>query len=137
MSVFCRSRCTRRFQSSRDWSTLEIRKAQQRALFMAEGALSEAHSLLFYLMLNELLAKAGLERYVESRCRPYYADTAEASRPGRLRRLLNVHVLTGIRSNPDFGTSTINSGKRPKPLSPDFSRAVGYKAVSRGIIGLL
>ena len=67
MSVFCRSRCTRRFQSSRDWSTLEIRKAQQRALFMAEGALSEAHSLLFYLMLNELLAKAGLERYVESR----------------------------------------------------------------------
>jgi transposase len=55
---------------------------------------------IFYDKLNQLLAEAGFDRFVEGLCRPYYADGAgrESIPPGMYFRMLFVGYFEGLDS---------------------------------------
>jgi transposase len=54
---------------------------------------------VFYVKLNELLAEAGFDAWVEALCRPYYADTGRPGiPPGVYFRMLLVGYFEGIGS---------------------------------------
>ena len=76
------------------------RKTKQRALFVSTEELPQAQTLPFYLKLNELLAQAGFDAYVESLCEPHYATTLgrPSLAPGVFFRLLILGYLLGIDS---------------------------------------
>ncbi|HEV7223393.1 MAG TPA: hypothetical protein VGN42_11875 [Pirellulales bacterium] len=47
---------------------------QQQELFVPADQLPRSPGHVFYRKLNELLAEAGFDKWLEDRCRPYYAD---------------------------------------------------------------
>jgi len=51
------------------------RVEQQRPLFVAADELPKSDGHPFYRRLNELLAEAGFDRWIEELCRPYYVAT--------------------------------------------------------------
>jgi transposase len=54
---------------------------------------------VFYQKLNEVLAEAGFDRWIEDLCQPYYADTGRLSiPPGVYFRMLLVGYFEGISS---------------------------------------
>jgi transposase len=74
----------------------------QGSLFIATDRLPRAAGHPFYEKLNQLLAEAGFDTWIENRCRPYYAADRSAGRPsippGLYFRMLPVGYFEGIDS---------------------------------------
>ncbi len=80
--------------------TLGKRKDErQQDLFVTHDQLPRSPGHVFYRKLNQLLAEAGFDRWVENRCEPYYAREGRPSLPpGVYFRMLLVGYFEGIGS---------------------------------------
>lgn len=78
--------------------TLGKRKDErQQDLFVTHDRLPRAPGHVFYRRLNQLLAEAGFDRWVENLCEPYYAREGRPSLPpGVYFRMLLVGYFEGI-----------------------------------------
>jgi transposase len=78
------------------------REERQGALFVATDRLPKAAGHPFYQRLNQLLAEAGFDAWIEDRCRRYYATRESRGRPsiapGVYFRMLLVGYFEGIDS---------------------------------------
>jgi IS5 family transposase len=78
------------------------RRETQESLFIAADRLPKAAGHPFYERLNQLLAEAGFDGWIEERCRRYYAADGSAGRPsippGLYFRMLLVGYFEGIDS---------------------------------------
>lgn len=77
------------------------RKAEeQQELFVAADRLPRSPGHVFYRKLNDLLAEAAFDAWLEKLCRPYYADGIgrEGIPPGTYFRMLLVGYFEGIGS---------------------------------------
>ena len=78
------------------------RRDTQESLFIATDRLPKAAGHPFYERLNQLLAGAGFDSWIEKRCRQYYAAEGSAGRPsippGLYFRMLLVGYFEGIDS---------------------------------------
>ena len=57
------------------------RQETQESLFIATDRLPKGAGHPFYERLNQLLAEAGFDSWIEDRCRQYYAAERSAGRP--------------------------------------------------------
>jgi transposase len=72
---------------------------QQGELWIATTQLPRSPGHVFYQKLNDVLAEAGFDPWVEDLCRPYYADTGRPGiPPGVYFRMLLVGYFEGIGS---------------------------------------
>lgn len=78
------------------------RKRRQETLFVATANLARSAGHPFYRKLNELLAEAEFDRWIEGRCEPYYEAADQPGRvsipPGTFFRMLLVGYFEGIDS---------------------------------------
>jgi len=78
------------------------RGSRQESLFIATDQLAQSPGHPFYQKLNELLAEAGFDRWIESRCQEYYQGDDVRGRksipPGVYFRMLLVGYFEGIDS---------------------------------------
>jgi transposase len=78
------------------------RRETQESLFIATDRLPKAAGHPFYERLNQLLAEAGFDSWIEDRCRQYYAAEGSSGRPsippGLYFRMLLVGYFEGIDS---------------------------------------
>jgi transposase len=78
------------------------RRETQGSLFIAADRLPKSAGHPFYERLNQLLAEAGFDTWIESRCREYYAADGSSGRPsippGVYFRMLLVGYFEGIDS---------------------------------------
>ena len=76
------------------------RKSEQAPLWIPTTELPVSPGHPFYVRLNEILAAAGLDRFVEEQCRPFYAPVMgrPSLAPGRYFRLLLVGYFEGLDS---------------------------------------
>ena len=78
------------------------RQQRQEALFVAADGLGRSPAHPFYRKLNELLAEAGFDRWIEDRCGRYYATEEKRGQPsippGVYFRMLLVGYFEGIDS---------------------------------------
>ena len=79
------------------------RKRRQESLFVATAELARSPGHPFYRKLNELLAEAEFDRWIEGRCEPYYEAAEKPGResipPGTYFRMLLVGYFEGIESS--------------------------------------
>jgi IS5 family transposase len=78
------------------------RQERQEGLFIATAGLANSPGHPFYRKLNELLAEAGFDRWIEGRCQRYYATQEKRGQPslppGVYFRMLLVGYFEGIDS---------------------------------------
>ncbi len=76
------------------------RRSQQQELWVATTELPKSEGHVFYRKLNEILAEAGFDRWVEQKCRPYYHNHLgrPSIPPGIYFRMLLVGYFEGIGS---------------------------------------
>ncbi len=78
------------------------RKRRQDSLFVATAELARSAGHPFYRKLNELLAEAGFDRWIEAKCEPFYEAADKPGRasipPGTFFRILLVGYFEGIDS---------------------------------------
>jgi hypothetical protein len=76
------------------------RRSQQQEMWVATTSLPKSEGHVFYRKLNEILAEAGFDRWVERQCRPYYHDHLgrPSIPPGVYFRMLLVGYFEGIGS---------------------------------------
>ncbi|MGB8833906.1 MAG: transposase [Candidatus Sulfotelmatobacter sp.] len=78
------------------------KQERQEALFVATDGLARSPGHPFYRKLNELLAEAGFDRWIERRCEVYYATEEKRGQPsippGVYFRMLLVGYFEGIDS---------------------------------------
>jgi transposase len=78
------------------------RRETQESLFIATDRLPKAAGHPFYERLNQLLAEAGFDTWIEGRCREHYAADGSSGRPsippGLYFRMLLVGYFEGIDS---------------------------------------
>ena len=78
------------------------RKRRQESLFVATADLARSAGHPFYRKLNELLAEAEFDRWIEGRCEPFYEAADKPGRvslpPGTFFRMLLVGYFEGIDS---------------------------------------
>jgi transposase len=78
------------------------KKRRQASLFVATEKLVRSQGHPFYRKLNELLAEAGFDRWIEDRCREYYSSEEKRGRPslppGVYFRMLLIGYFEGIDS---------------------------------------
>jgi transposase len=78
------------------------KQQRQESLFVASIGLAKSPGHPFYRRLNELLAEAGFDRWIENRCRSYYATQEKRGQPsippGVYFRMLLVGYFEGIDS---------------------------------------
>lgn len=78
------------------------RKDRQKALFISAEDLPRSPGHPFYRKLNELLAEAGFDRWIEGRCEAYYEQEEKRGRPsippGVYFRMLLAGYFEGIDS---------------------------------------
>lgn len=78
------------------------RKRRQESLFVATTELARSAGHPFYRKLNELLAEAAFDRWIEGRCEPFYEAADQPGRasipPGTFFRMLLVGYFEGIDS---------------------------------------
>ncbi len=72
---------------------------RQEEFWIPTAAVARGPGHPFYDKLNELLAEAGFDRWVEERCRPYYAECGRPGiPPGVYFRMLLVGYFEGLES---------------------------------------
>jgi hypothetical protein len=85
-----------------DAMSMGRRKRRQETLFVATADLARSAGHPFYRKLNELLAEAELDRWIEDRCEPYYEAADKPGResipPGTYFRMLLVGYFEGLGS---------------------------------------
>jgi transposase len=76
------------------------RKSEQAPLWIPTTELPVSPGHPFYQRLNEILAAAGFDRFVEEHCRPFYAPVMgrPSLAPGRYFRLLLIGYFEGLDS---------------------------------------
>ena|ERR1700685_4399007 len=78
------------------------KRERQEDLFIAVGSLPRSPGHPFYRRLNALLAEAGFDRWIESRCERYYEQEERRGQPsippGVYFRMLLVGYFEGIDS---------------------------------------
>lgn len=75
------------------------RRESQGEFWVAANDLPRVSQHAFYEKLNELLAESGFDEFVETLCRPYYADGGRPSiPPGTYFRMLLVGYFEGLDS---------------------------------------
>ncbi len=76
------------------------RRSEQQEMWVATTSLPKSEGHVFYRKLNETLAEAGFDRWVERTCRPYYHDHLgrPSIPPGVYFRMLLVGYFEGIGS---------------------------------------
>jgi transposase len=75
------------------------RSPQQSDLFIPTAALVQGSGHPFYTKLNQVLAEAGIDRFVESLCAPFYKDGGRPSiPPGVYFRMLLIGYFEGLDS---------------------------------------
>jgi transposase len=76
------------------------RKPEQQGFWVATTELPKSPGHPFYQKLNELLAEAGFDKWIEKRCEPYYAATLgrPSIPPGVYFRMILVGYFEGIAS---------------------------------------
>ena len=76
------------------------RVEQQRPMFVVADELPKSDGHPFYRKLNEFLAEAGFDRWIEEQCRPYYAAVMgrPSIPPGVFFRMMFVGFFEGIGS---------------------------------------
>ncbi|MCX7700469.1 MAG: transposase [Gemmataceae bacterium] len=76
------------------------RKNEQQGLWVATTELPKSPGHPFYKKLNELLAEAGFDAWIEKLCQPYYAETMgrPSIPPGVYFRMILVGYFEGIGS---------------------------------------
>jgi len=76
------------------------RRSEQQEMWVATTSLPKSEGHVFYRKLNEILAEAGFDRWVEKKCRPYYHDHLgrPSIPPGVYFRMLLVGYFEGIGS---------------------------------------
>ena len=108
---------------------------RQDVLFFATEGLAKSPGHPFYRKLNELLAEAGFDRWIEDRCRPFYASEEKRGQPsippGVYFRMLLVGYFEGIDSQRGIAWRCADSlslraflgvplgGIDPRPLDAD------------------
>jgi transposase len=139
------------------------RPETQESLFIATDRLPKAAGHPFYERLNQLLAEAGFDRWIEDRCRPYYAADGVAGRPsippGVYFRMLLVGYFEGIdsqrgiawrcadslglrrflglsleESSPDHSTLTLTRKRLPPEVFEEVFRFVLSIAALKGLL---
>ena len=75
---------------------------RQESLFVLTAELARSPGHPFYRQLNKLLAAADFDRWIESRCQPYYASADKPGResipPGTYFRMLLIGYFEGLDS---------------------------------------
>ena len=76
------------------------RKLEQQEMFVATTDLPRSPGHIFYDKLNQVLAEAGFDTFVEKLCEPYYADRLgrPGIPPGIYFRMVFVGYFEGIDS---------------------------------------
>src|SRR6188474_1560690 len=76
------------------------RRQEQQEMWVATGDLPKSPGHVFYRKLNELLAEAGFDRWLEELCQPHYAQVMgrPGIPPGVYFRMLLVGFFEGINS---------------------------------------
>jgi transposase len=76
------------------------RKSEQQGLWVATTELPKSPGHPFYQKLNELLAEADFDKWIEKRCEPYYSSTLgrPSIPPGVYFRMILVGYFEGIAS---------------------------------------
>jgi len=76
------------------------RGGEQQEMWVATSSLPKSEGHIFYRKLNEILAEAGFDRWVEGKCRPYYHSHLgrPSIPPGVYFRMLLVGYFEGIGS---------------------------------------
>jgi transposase len=106
------------------------RKPKQQQLWLATADLPQSPGHPFYQKLNELLAEAGFDPYVEELCQPYYAEGKgrPSIPPGVYFRMLLVGYFEGIASQRGIAWRCADSrslqsflGYLPTEVTPDHS----------------
>lgn len=108
------------------------RKRRQDALFLSTEDLARSPGHPFYRKLNELLAAAEFDRWIERRCRPYYEQEEERGRPsippGVYFRMLLIGYFEGLDSQRGIAWRCADSrslaeflGYGPAEATPDHS----------------
>ena len=78
---------------------LGIRKPQQADMFIPTAKLATGPGHPFYSKLNEVLAEAGFDPFVEALCAPYYKDGGRPGiPPGVYFRMLLIGYFEGLDS---------------------------------------
>jgi hypothetical protein len=106
------------------------RKTEHQEAWVATNALPRSPGHPFYRKLNELLAEAGFDAWLETLCRPYYAD--EQGRPsippGSYFRMILIGYFEGIASQRGIAWRCCDSrslaeflGYGPTEATPDHS----------------
>jgi hypothetical protein len=106
------------------------RTEHQGELFITSADLPQSPGHPFYDRLNQLLADADFDRFVEDLCEPYYADDVgrPSLPPGTYFRMLFVGYFEGLDSQRGIAWRCADShslrdflGINPKKASPDHS----------------
>src|SRR5438477_479947 len=77
------------------------RKQRQEALFVTAAELPKSAGHPFYQRLNQLLAEAKFDRWLERRCQPYYAQEEKRGQPSIPPGLYFRMLLVGYFENLD------------------------------------
>ena len=108
------------------------RKRRQDALFLASEDLARSPGHPFYRKLNELLAEAGFDRWIERRCERYYETEEKRGQPsippGVYFRMLLIGYFEGLDSQRGIAWRCADSrslaeflGYGPAEATPDHS----------------
>lgn len=89
------------------------RKERQEVLFVTYEDLPRSTGHPFYVKLNQLLAEAGFDRWIEQRCQPYYAQQEKRGQPsippGVYFRMLLGGRTVGVDSTTLEANAAMNS----------------------------
>jgi transposase len=107
-------------------------KRRQQSLFLSAEDWARSPGHPFYRKLNELLAEAGFDRWIENRCERYYEQEEERGRPsippGVYFRMLLIGYFEGIDSQRGIAWRCADSrslaeflGYGPADATPDHS----------------
>jgi transposase len=103
---------------------------RQSPLFVATGSLAQSPGHPFYERMNALFAEEGFDRFVESRCARFFAETIgrPGTPPGVYFRMLMVGYFEGIGSEREIAWRCADSrslasflGYGPSEATPDHS----------------
>src|ERR1041384_1703357 len=100
------------------------RKEKQSELFIPTARLVSGPGHPFYTKLNEVLAKAGFDEFVEKKCAPYYKEGGRPGiPPGVYFRMLFIGYFEGIDSQRGIAWRCADSRSLREFLGADLTEA--------------